>query len=135
MKIFLLSFAIVSLLFLFLDFIWLSMTIKSFYRPNLSEIPMNEKPVVWAASAFYLLYVIGLTLIIVLPAIHNDSLVQALLNGIIFGLVAYGTYNLTNMAFIRDWSTSVVLVDMIWGGILTGTVSFLTTYIIKNFLN
>ena len=89
----------------------------------------NEK----IKSYLYLLYIFGLTLIIIQPSIYNHSLIQALWTGIVFGIVAYGTYNLTNMAFIKDWSTSVVLVDMIWGGFLTGFVSVLTTYLIKNF--
>ena len=93
---------------------------------------MNEKPILWAGILFYLLYVMGLTLIVILPALDSDSFYKAIWTGLLFGLVAYGTYNLTNMSFIKNWSPTVVIIDMIWGGLLSGAVAGLTYYIIKN---
>ena len=78
---------------------------------------------------------IGLTLLVLKPSIDTNSLFLALWSGVVFGVVCYGTYNLTNMATVKDWSPIVVLVDIIWGGTLTGSVTFLTTYFIKTFFN
>jgi len=134
MKTILISFFFASIVFLIIDLLWLSFSVRNFYKPNLVDIPTNDKPILWAGVVFYLMYVVGLTLLILLPALNNDSIFQALWTGIIFGIVAYGTYNLTNMAFIKNWSINVVVVDMIWGGILTGSSSALSVYIVKNIL-
>ena len=134
MKILIISFFTVSIIFLIIDVIWLSFAVKNFYKPNLAGIPMNDKPNLLADIIFYLLYTLGLTLIILRPALNSESVILALWTGTVFGIVAYATYNLTNMAFIQNWSLNVVIVDMIWGGILTGSASALTVYIVKNFL-
>lgn len=133
MKVLFLSLFITSILFLIIDLIWLSFSVKYFYKPQLGSL-LNEKPVMWAAVLFYLIYVVGLAIIILLPAIKQDSITQAFFTGIVFGIVAYGTYNFTNMATIRNWSPYVVLVDIIWGGFLTGTSSALGIYLSKKFL-
>lgn len=122
-----------SFIFLIIDIIWLSQTVKYFYRPHLGNL-LNDKPIFWAAILFYLIYMLGMAILIIQPAIINDSILQAFWTGIILGLVAYGTYNLTNMATIKNWSASVVLVDMIWGGLLTGSSSAIGIYFSKKFL-
>jgi len=133
MKVLFLSLFITSILFLIIDLIWLSFSVKYFYRPQLGAL-LNEKPVMWAAVLFYLIYVVGLAIIILQPAIKQDSITQAFFTGIVFGIVAYGTYNFTNMATIKNWSPYVVLIDIIWGGFLTGTSSALGIYLSKKFL-
>ena len=133
MKMIFTSLFFTSIIFLIIDVIWLSYSVKYFYKPQLGAL-LNDKPVMWAAILFYLIYVIGLAVIILKPAIDNDSIVQALFTGIIFGAVSYGTYNLTNMATIRDWSAFVVFVDIIWGALLTGTSSALGIYIAKKLI-
>ena len=117
------------------EIIWLSFSIRYFYMPNLKAIPLNQKPVIWAGFLFYLLYVIGLTLIILRPALHDLSVSTALWTGIIFGVVAYGTYNLTNMAVIKDWSPTVVFVDMFWGGSLTAVSATSGIYLAKKIVH
>ena len=129
MKILLLSAFITSIFFLLIDMLWLSFSVKFFYKPQLGNL-LNEKPVIWAAILFYLIYVLGLAIIVLQPAINNDSIKNVFLIGIVFGVVAYGTYNLTNMATIKNWSPYVVLVDIIWGGLLTGTSSALGIFIL-----
>ena len=123
-----------SVIFLIIDLIWLSYMVKNFYRPNLGSL-LTDKPVMWAAILYYLVYVLGLSIIILMPAINNDSIYQAFWNGIIFGVVAYGTYNFTNMATVKNWSANVVFVDVMWGGILTGTSSALGIYLTKKFIS
>ena len=74
-------------------------------------------------------------MIILKPALINDSIFQALWTGTVFGIVAYGTYNLTNMAIIKNWSSNIVWIDMIWGGILTGFASSISIYLTKTFFS
>jgi uncharacterized membrane protein len=78
----------------------------------------------WAAALFYIIYVLGIGVVIIEPSINLDNTFGFLFKAFIFGLVAYGTYNLNNMATIKGWSPSVVLVDMIWGGSLTAFSSY-----------
>ena len=87
----------------------------------------------WAAILFYIIYMIGVALIILKPALANDSIFQALWTGFVFGVVAYGTYNLTNMATVKNWSSSIIWIDMIWGGSLTGFSSAIGIYLTKAF--
>ena len=126
------SFIFVSTIFLIIDVLWLSITVKSLYRPALGDL-LKDKPVMWAAVLFYIIYMIGLALIILKPALANDSILQALWTGVVFGVVAYGTYNLTNMATVKNWSASIVCIDMLWGGFLTGFSSAVGIYLTKAF--
>ena len=127
-----LSFVFVSIIFLIIDIIWLSITVKMIYRPALGSL-LNDKPVIWAAVLFYLIYVIALTLLVLKPALISGSIFQAFWTGAIFGIVTYGTYNLTNMATIKDWSSNIVWIDMVWGGILTSISSSISIYITTTF--
>jgi uncharacterized membrane protein len=133
MKLILLSTFITSIFFLIIDILWLSYSVKSFYKPHLGDL-LTEKPVMWAAILFYLIYVIGLAIVVLQPAINKDSVKHAFLMGAVFGIVAYGTYNFTNMATIKNWSPYVVFVDTFWGGILTATSSSLGIYLAKKIL-
>ena len=128
------SFIFVSTIFLIVDVIWLSITVKLVYKPNLGDL-LNDKPVLWAAVLFYIIYMIGLTLIIIKPALASNSVLQAFWTGVIFGIVAYGTYNLTNMATIKNWSSTIVWIDMLWGGMLTGSSSAVGIYLTKTFFS
>ena len=131
-KLLIISFIFVSTIFLIIDVLWLSITVKSLYRPALGSL-LKDKPVMWAAVLFYIIYMIGLALVILKPALANDSILQALWTGVVLGVVAYGTYNLTNMATIKNWSPSIVWIDMIWGGLLTGFSSAVGIYLTKAF--
>ena len=131
-KLLIISFIFVSTIFLIIDVLWLSITVKSLYRPALGDL-LKDKPVMWAAVLFYIIYMIGLALIILKPALANDSILQALWTGVVFGVVAYGTYNLTNMATVKNWSASIVWIDMLWGGFLTGFSSAVGIYLTKVF--
>ena len=123
MKLLFTSTILAALIFLIIDIIWLSFAVKSFYRPNIGHL-LLDKPVIWAAGLFYLLYVVGLAAIIIQPSLNSNDLNTIIYKAFIFGLVAYGTYNLTNMATIKGWSPSVVFVDMVWGGTLTAFSSY-----------
>ena len=133
MKLLLLSVALCSLIFLVIDIIWLSFAVKSFYRPNIGHL-LLDKPVFWAAAMFYIIYVFGLAVIIIEPQIANEEHLKFIFKAFLFGVVAYGTYNFTNMATIKGWSPYVVFVDTFWGGTLTVLSSYFGILIAKKIL-
>ena len=133
-KCFILATLLASIIFLIIDVIWLSFATKSFYRPLIGSL-LTDKPVLWAAALFYILYVIGMSLVVIQPCVYDDSVIKSLYIGFIFGLVAYGTYNLTNMAVLKGWSPTVVFVDMFWGGFLTALSSGSGIFIAKKLLH
>lgn len=109
-------------LFLLIDMIWLGLISPNFYRKHLGFLMKTE--VNWiAAVAFYLIFVAGIVFFVVYPAISRDSLLFAALAGGFFGLVAYATYDLTNLATIRHWPPVVTVVDLVWGTVLSGTLA------------
>ena len=133
MKVTLVSFSIMTTIFLFIDVIWLSQSFSYFYQPNIGDL-LREDIIIFPAALFYLIYPLGVTILVVLPLLKKGSLKTISLNGFVLGFVAYGTYNLTNMATLQGWSASVVVVDMIWGGVLTGASALLGTYIARKIL-
>lgn len=119
--------------FFAIDIIWLAVISKGFYKSQLGYL-MAES-VKWpAAVIFYFLYIAGLVLFSIMPAVEKQSLLKAVLTGASLGLVAYSTYDLTNYATIRDWPLIVVVIDMIWGTILSAGVSAITYMIAVRWL-
>ena len=105
--------------------LWLGFFARGFYKDKLGFI-LSDK-VNWAAAVvFYLIYIDGILFFCVYPALRGQSWQTALLNGAVLGLLCYATYDLTNMATISRWPLIVVIVDIIWGIVLTGGVSILT---------
>jgi uncharacterized membrane protein len=102
-----------------LDAGWLSFAVSRLYRPGIGHL-MSDKPVVPAAVIFYLLYAAGVTYLITLPALAGGSLGSAVTRGAVFGLIAYGTYDLTSLAILQGWPVNVTVADMIWGAVITG---------------
>jgi uncharacterized membrane protein len=112
--------------FFVIDMIWLGVVAKGFYRKHLGS--MMSPSVNWkAAMLFYLLFIVGLLIFVIRPALSAGIPLNALLFGALFGLISYATYDLTNLATIKDWPLIVTVVDLIWGTILGGTVSFVST--------
>lgn len=104
-----------------LDLVWLGVVMKDFYRAHLGHL-MGE--VVWLpAIIFYFLYTAGLAYFAVLPAHESSSLLKAVLLGAALGLFAYGTYDLTNHATLKDWPIIVTVLDMVWGAVISGVVA------------
>lgn len=105
-----------------LDFLWLSQMAGRIYRPAIGEIMADQ--VRWGpALAFYFLYVLGVSILVVLPSLRDGGLMKAAWLGALFGLVAYATYDLTNQATLRVWPTHLSLIDMAWGAFATATAS------------
>ena len=107
---------------------------RSFYRPLIGNL-LSDKPVMWAAALFYILYVLGMSLVVIQPCVNSGNLMKTLYTGFIFGLVAYGTYNLTNMAVLKGWSPTVTFVDMFWGGSLTAVSATSGLYLAKKIVH
>ena len=112
-------------IFFAIDLTWLGLIARSFYKDKLGYL-MADKPNWIAAVIFYLLYIGGILFFSVLPALREHSWQTAVINGAILGLLCYATYDLTNMATIKNWPLIVVIVDIIWGIVLTGSVSVIT---------
>lgn len=105
-----------------IDMIWLGFVARGFYRNNLGHLLRPD--VNWTAAViFYLLYILGILIFAVMPALEKNSLRQAVILGGLFGFFAYATYDLTNLATLKDWPVNVVLVDIAWGVVLTASVA------------
>lgn len=114
--------------FFVIDMIWLGLVASGFYRDQIGFLMTPE--VNWPpAIAFYLLFVIGLVFFVVAPALEKGSWVHALLAGALFGLITYATYDLTNLATLKDWPLLLTLVDLVWGAVLAASVSVATFFI------
>jgi len=114
--------------FFAIDMIWLGLVAKNFYK---SQIGFLMKPDInWtAAIIFYLLFIVGLVLFVIMPAVEKGSWIYALLFGALFGLITYATYDLTNLATLKDWPLLVTIVDLAWGATLGALVSVITFFI------
>ena len=111
-----------AVLFLVIDMVWLLWLGRGFYVSEIGDL-LRQPPNFGAAGAFYALYVTGLMVMVVWPAVQGGSIGQAMLYGAVLGLVAYGTYDLTNLAVMKGFTTRIALIDMAWGTALTGAVS------------
>ncbi|MCG3164734.1 MAG: hypothetical protein POELPBGB_00493 [Bacteroidia bacterium] len=132
MKYFIL-FGITTIVFFSIDILWLGVIAKNFYREKLGFILSNE--VNWAAAiVFYLIYIAGILYLAVVPALLEAEWEKALLNGAILGFLCYATYDLTNMATIARWPLQIVIIDIVWGTVLTGSVSVLSYLLAEKFM-
>lgn len=107
-----------ALAMLVLDVIWLTQMVNRLYQPRIGEL-LAEKPSMPPAVVFYLLYVAGIVILAVMPALREGGWKRLLVHAAVFGLVAYATYDLTNQATMKTWSTTITLVDMAWGTFIT----------------
>jgi uncharacterized membrane protein len=111
-----------------IDAVWLGVISKNFYRTHLGNLlrdSFNMAP----AIIFYLLYIVGLMVFVIVPAVNNGSIAQAAGLGILFGLVAYATYDLSNFATLKNWPLTIVVADLLWGMFISGTVSVIAYFI------
>jgi uncharacterized membrane protein len=109
--------------FFAMDMVWLGLVARTFYRQYLGFL-MAPSPNWLAAVIFYLLFIAGILVFVVLPGLKDNSLKTTLLRAALFGLITYATYDLTNFATLKDWPVLVTVVDMIWGTVLSVLVSY-----------
>lgn len=110
--------------FVAIDFVWLGFVARQFYVSQLGTL-MRDQPNFSVAGLFYLLYPVGLVVLAVQPALRQGSGLSAVGLGALFGLVAYATYDLSNLATLRGWPVSVVVVDILWGAIVSAVVAYI----------
>jgi uncharacterized membrane protein len=114
--------------FFAIDMVWLVLVAKKFYQQQIGFLLRPD--INWiAAIIFYLLFIAGLVIFVISPAVEKHSWVYAGLSGALFGLITYATYDLTNLATMKDWPLLVTVVDLIWGSVLAASVSVITYYI------
>ena len=118
--------------FLAIDMLWLGLVARGFYRGQIGFL-LSPSPNWVAAFVFYLIFVGGLLYFAVLPGLQAGSLSKALLHGALFGLLTYATYDLTNLATLKDWPLTVTIVDILWGITLSTLVSW-TGYTVGRWL-
>ncbi len=122
------GFVIAAAVFTALDLSWLSFANARFYQPVIGSLLSGgiDAP---AAVAFYVVYLVGLMVLAVVPAVKAGSLPRAMLNAAVYGLCTYGTYDLTNQATLKVWSTQITLMDMGWG-LLVSTIGATAGYLV-----
>jgi uncharacterized membrane protein len=129
---FVILYAISVPIFFLIDMLWLGVVAKSFYQSKLSHL-MGD--VNWiAAVIFYLVFLLGLTFFATYPAVMKGTLLTAVVLGALFGFFTYATYDLTNLATLRNWPLSVTLIDIMWGTLLGASVSSITVFVYNHFI-
>jgi uncharacterized membrane protein len=128
-KLYLIAFPV----FFLIDIIWLTLVAKNFYSKYLGYI-MSTTPNWAAAIIFYLLFIAGLILFVISPALEKQSWTHALIYGLLFGLMTYATYDLTNLATLKGWPVIVTIIDLIWGMTVSASVSVITFFLATRFL-
>ncbi len=126
----LIGYVLTSIVFFALDMLWLGIIAKDLYKKYLGGFLSDT--VNWtAAIIFYLLFIIGIFIFVILPAVEINSVGKAILYGALFGFFTYATYDLTNLATLKNWPLNIVFIDIVWGMVLTGLVSTAGYYIVK----
>lgn len=111
--------------FFAVDMLWLGVIAKSFYRAQMQGL-IADQFVWWAAILFYALFILGIIYFAVLPALAQHSWMKALMLGALFGFFTYMTYDLTNLATLKNWPVLLTFVDTLWGTVLSATVATLS---------
>lgn len=118
---------------LVLDAIWLTTMVPVIYKPALGDM-LADPPNLLVAGVFYFVYLVGVVVFAVQPALSQQNWLMALGAGALLGLVAYGTYDFTNLSTLRNWPLTLSLIDVCWGAVLTG-LSAAAGYFVANWLS
>ena len=111
--------------FLAIDMVWLGFVARTIYQKYLGFLlaPTTN----WiAALLFYLLFILGILVFVVVPGLEKNSLKVTLLRAALFGLITYATYDLTNLATVKNWPVLITVIDMAWGTVLSVVVSYIS---------
>jgi len=128
LELYLISFVV----FFAVDLLWLGIIAKKLYQKEIGHLLKTD--VNWiAAVVFYLLFIGGLVVFVLMPAVDAGSLSKAILLGALFGFITYATYDLTNLATMKDWPLKITFIDLAWGTIL-GTSTSTITYLLYNLI-
>lgn len=127
------SYLIATVVFFAIDMVWLGLISVNLYKEQMGSL-MRESVNWYAGVGFYLLYIVGIMIFVLVPAIKSGSWQQALIYGALFGLFCYATYDLTNLAVINNWPLKLTFIDIAWGVVLTGSVSLVSYFVIQKFI-
>lgn len=119
--------------FFAIDMVWLGLIANKFYQQQIGHL--MTKNVNWqAAILFYLLFIAGLVYFVIAPGLAKQSWQQVIIAGALFGLMTYATYDLTNLATLKDWPVLVTIIDLIWGMVLSTSVSLIAYFLAQKWL-
>jgi uncharacterized membrane protein len=119
--------------FFLIDMVWLGFIAHTLYRNYLGFLLASSTN--WfAVILFYLLFILGILVFVVLPGLQDNSFKATLLRAVLFGLVTYGTYDLTNLATVKNWPVLITVIDMAWGTILSVLVSYISFMVGKRLI-
>ena len=121
-----------AIVFLALDVVMLKKVMYPLFSANIGPM-MLEDIRMGPAAVFYLFYVVGVVWFVSIPALNVGSIAQAFFAGAVLGALAYGTYEFTNFATLKGWTAQMVMVDVIWGAVLTGTSAAVGVAVTKYF--
>ena len=127
---FIATFFVSVVIFVAIDAVWLGKIAPKMYKQYIGHL-MAEKPNFAAAGFFYLIFLFGLVYLSVIPAFESQSISKSVINGLVYGVACYATFDLTSQAVFKKWPSKITVIDLIWGGFLTTTVS-VGTYLIVN---
>ena len=126
----LISYLLTFVVFLMVDMLWLGVIAKNIYQKYLGGFLAEN--VNWTAAViFYLIFVVGISIFAIYPAVNKGSVFNAIIMGALFGFFTYATYDLTNLATLKGWPLTIVFIDIFWGTTLSAIVSFSGYYIVK----
>ncbi len=128
----LISYLLTFAVFFIVDMAWLGFIAKDLYKKYLGNL-LSEQVNWTAAIVFYLLFIVGIFIFAILPSVEKNSLSSAIILGALFGFFTYATYDLTNLATLKGWHMTLVVIDIAWGSVLTAIVSTAGFYIVNFF--
>ena len=121
-------YAIALPVFFVIDMTWLGLIANNFYKSQIGTLMKSD--INWtAAILFYVLFIVGLVVFAISPAVDRSSWSQAIMLGALFGFISYATYDLTNLSTLKNWPIMITVVDMMWGAMLGALVSVVTYFI------
>ncbi len=124
-----LAYALTFFVFLVFDLLWLGILAKNLYKKYLGGF-LSDQVNRTAAAAFYLVFVLGISIFAIYPAVATESVGRTILFGALFGFFTYATYDLTNLATLKGWPLKIVVIDILWGTVLSGIVGFAGYHIV-----
>ena len=125
-------FAVTFVVFMGIDLIWLGFVAKNIYSKYLGYLMAPN--VNWlAALIFYVIFIVGVLYFVIAPSLVDRDFTQLVIRAMLFGFITYATYDLTNLATVRDWPITITIIDLIWGTTLSTSVSVISYLIITNF--
>jgi uncharacterized membrane protein len=121
-------YVITFVIFLIIDLIWLNFIAKDFYQKEIGSL-LLKNPNLIPAFIFYLLFVAALLILVVVPGIEAKSIGKTLALASVFGLITYATYDLTNLATLKNWSLKITLIDLAWGVFVSSSTAYLSYFV------